>query len=103
MPRNVSIKRISLTCSQSMARFGNPYGDDANMVILALNTAWKARQYVTMRVGPESLPFIDADMKELVNYLAQHEQARPWEFDPINGYHYKDLSYCNWEGRWTTR
>lgn len=103
MLKNASIKRISLTCSQSMARFGNPYGDDANMVIVALNTAWKARQYVTMRVGSEHLPFIDADMKELTNYLRQHEQARPWQFDTINGYSYVDLSHNGWEGRWTTR
>jgi hypothetical protein len=56
-----------------------------------------------MKVGSEHLPFIDDDMKELVNYLVQHEQARPWDFDTINGYSYRDLSHCNWEGRWTTR
>lgn len=103
MLKNASIKRLSLNCSQSMIKFGNPYGDDANMVITALNCAWKARQYVTMRVGSEYLPFIDDDLKNLVEYLKLHEQARPWEFDAINGYHYTDLSYCNWEGRWTTR
>jgi len=103
MQKNASIKRISLTCSQSMVRFGNPYGDDANMVIKALNTAWKARKYVTEILGPHYVPSIDTEMKELTEYLRMHEQARPWDFDQINGYYYTDLSHNNWEGRWTTR
>jgi len=103
MLRNVSIKRISLTCGQSIDKFGNPYGDDANMVIKALNTAWKARRYVTAMFGPQFVPDVDPDMKELTDYLRMHEQARPWDFDQINGYYYIDLSYNNWEGRRTTR
>lgn len=98
------MERVRLTLRQSLVKFGNPYGDDANFLMLALNTAWKSRQLLdTTKIDPLVIANIDAHIKTLVEHLIEHEQVRPWTFDRINGYSWKNYGNTkeDWEGRWT--
>ena len=98
--QNASIERIKMTRRQSLQKFGNPYGDDANMLLIALNAAYKARKQLAFEYPGIMIPEIDDDLKDMIAYLKEHERARPWKFDQMNGYSYIDQSDNNWEGRW---
>ena len=97
--QNATVKYIRLSPKQSLFKYGNPYGADANMFMFSLNTIWKARIKMKGLLPASCFPEIDADLKELVAYLREHERARPWAFNEVMGYHYIDLSESDWEGR----
>lgn len=93
--------RIRLTRQQSMIRFGNPYGDSMNMFIRTLNGLWRARKVISSEQYPEETKELDRSLKAGVEYLKEHESARPWEFNSFTGYSFKDLSDSAWEGHWS--
>ena len=90
--------KIILTPKQSVQKYGNPYGDDVNLFLMMLNAAYKARKYIDSNyVDPLYLANIDELIRVGIKHLKENEDVRPWQFDRINGYSWKDLT--PWEGR----
>jgi hypothetical protein len=107
-----STDRVALTCTQSLVKYGNPYGDYANELLKALNVAWKIRKVIAgmLTLDPlletqfhKELQEANRDYTELRAFLELHKLARPYQYDQFNGFSYIDLSNSNWEGHWSKK
>lgn len=106
-----STDRIRLSCTASIVKHGNPYGDYANELLKALNVAWKARRVIAIALTldpalttqvEKELQEINAQYRELIAFLEQHKVARPYQFDQYTGYSYVNFG-PKWEGRWSNK
>lgn len=98
-------ERVRLTPKQSLIRYGNPYGDRANMFLVALNVAWKLRQLIHTHGGTTLPPIqdLDAELVRCIHYLEEHKALCPYTYSQFTGYAYVDLSASNWEGHMDSR
>lgn len=95
--------RIKLSRNQSIAVYGNPYGDQCNQLLINLNIAYKLRLLLHhIRLDTDAqVSSLDAEIKKSVEYLQQQSNARPYAFSQFTGYYYIDLSSSNWEGHFS--
>lgn len=107
-----STDRIALSCTQSFAKYGNPYGDYANELLKTLNIAWKLRRAITGMIAldpalqqqfQQELTDADTQYNEIIAFLQLHRIARPYQFNQFTGYSYVNLSASKWEGHWSKK